>query len=111
MKTPGADHTLEFKKEAELLVQGGQRQSEGCLPGPVSSQTMGASTPSVQYPASHTFIRSESRSLRARARRKSAICSAMPQAVVHRAIEPRQIVANNSDPRKAANRTVTDQQF
>ena len=39
MKTPRADYTLEFKKEAVRLVQGGQRQSEGCLPGPVSSQT------------------------------------------------------------------------
>ena len=41
MKTPGADCTLAFEKEAGRLVQGGRRQSEaGALPG-VSGQTPG----------------------------------------------------------------------
>ena len=41
MKTPGADCTLAFKKEAVRLVQGGQRQSEaGASPG-ISGQTPG----------------------------------------------------------------------
>ena len=41
MKTPRADTTLEFKKEAVRLVQGGWRQSEaGASPG-ISGQTLG----------------------------------------------------------------------
>ena len=41
MKTPWADYTLEFKKEAVRLVQGGQRQPEaGASPG-ISGQTPG----------------------------------------------------------------------
>ena len=41
MKTPRADYTLEFKKEAVRLVQGGQRQSEAAASLGISGQTLG----------------------------------------------------------------------
>ena len=41
MKTPRADYTLEFKKEAVRLVQGGQRQSEAASSLGISGQTLG----------------------------------------------------------------------
>ena len=41
MKTPRADYTLGFKKEAVRLVQGGQRQSEVGASLGISGQTLG----------------------------------------------------------------------
>ena len=41
MKTPRADYTLGFKKEAVRLVQGGQRQSEAAASLGISGQTLG----------------------------------------------------------------------
>lgn len=42
MKTPRADCTLEFKKQAVRLVRGGQRQSEdGASSLGISGQTLG----------------------------------------------------------------------
>ena len=41
MKAPRADCTLEFNKEAVLLVQGGQRQSEAAASLGISGPTLG----------------------------------------------------------------------
>jgi transposase len=40
MKRPRSDYTLEFKKEAVRLVQGGQRQSEVSASLGISGQTL-----------------------------------------------------------------------
>jgi transposase len=40
MKTPRSDFTLEFKKEAVRLVQGGQRQSQVSASLAISGQTL-----------------------------------------------------------------------